>query len=158
MVLVKIPESAQQQWHKAGLVLTNAVPEPESSDYCAHTLTLGGRPAVFRVAKTTPTKVGQFVTLWQRSLAGPIRPFDTSDGVELFVVQAGFGEGLGQFMFPLDELVRRGVVSVDGKGGKRAIRVYAPDVETTSAQARRTQKWQCEYFLPHHAAGEQYSA
>ncbi|POH73616.1 MepB domain containing protein [Arthrobacter glacialis] len=162
MVLVKIPESAQQQWHKAGLAWADVVPETESAEYCAHRLTLGGRSAIFRVAKTTPTKAGQFVTLWQRSLEGPIRPFDMHDGVELFVVQAALGAGLGEFVFPLGALARHGVVSVDGKGGKRAMRVYAPDVVTTSVQARRTQKWQCEYFLPHDAsvaqARELYSA
>lgn len=159
---VRIPESAQQQWHTAGLAWANVVPEPESADYCAHTLTLGGRPAVFRVAKTTPTKVGQFVTLWQRSVEGPIRPFDMSDGVAQFIIHAGVGAGLGMFVFPADTLARHGVVSIEGKGGKRAMRVYPPDVETTSAQARRTQKWQCEYFLPHDAGvervGELFSA
>lgn len=152
MVPVKIPESAQQQWNKSALLWADAVLEPESADYCAHTLTLGGRRAVFRVAKTTPTKVGQFVTLWQRSVEGPIRPFDMHDGVELFVVQATFGAGLGQFVFPAGALARHGVVSVDGQGGKRAMRVYAPDVLTISAQARHTQKWQCGYFLPHDAS------
>ncbi|MEO6531677.1 MAG: MepB family protein [Specibacter sp.] len=139
-------------WDPAGLRCADVLPEPESAEYCAHRLTLGGRQAVFRVAKTTPTKVGQFVTLWQRSVEGPIRPFDMHDGVELFVVQVALGAGLGQFVFPVEALARHGVVSVDAKGGKRAMRVYAPDVLTTSAQARRTQKWQCGYFLPHHAA------
>lgn len=148
MVPVRIPESAQQLWQTAGLAWVDAVPEPESSDYCAHTLTLGGRPAVFRVAKTTPTKVGQFVTLWQRSAQGPIRPFDMDDGVALFAIQAGSGAGLGMFMIPAHTLARHGVVSIDGKGGKRAMRVYPPDVETISAQARRTQKWQCEFWEP----------
>ncbi|PYH01452.1 hypothetical protein CVV67_02860 [Arthrobacter stackebrandtii] len=135
-------------WKEWGAPVADVAPEPESAEYQAHTLSLAGRPAVFRVAKTTPTKVGQFVTLWQRSSAGPIRPFDTHDGVALFIVQAGSGAGLGQFVFPLAVLARHGVVSVGGKGGKRAMRVYPPSVETTSAQARRTQKWQCEWFLP----------
>lgn len=144
---MKIPPEVPELWRAAGVACADAAAEPESAEYAAHTLTLDGRPAVFRVAKTTPTKVGQFVTLWQRSKEGPIRPFDTHDGVALFVVQAGTGAGLGQFVFPVDELIRRGVVSVDGKGGKRAIRVYPPDVVTTSDQARRTQKWQCRYFV-----------
>lgn len=135
-------------WERAGIAVSAVVPEPGGAEYLAHTLVLDGRPAAFRVAKTTPTKAGQFVTLWQRSAEGPIRPFDTSDGVAQFVVQAGLGAGLGQFVFPLHVLARHGVVSVDGVGGKRAMRVYPPDVATTSAQARRTQKWQCEWFLP----------
>lgn len=135
-------------WEPAGLACAEVQAEPESADYCAHALNLAGRRSVFRSAKTTPTKAGQFVTLWQRSAEGPIRPFDKNDGVALFIVRAGSGAGLGQFVFPVGALVRHGVVSVDGKGGKRALRVYPPDVEVGSEQARRTQKWQCEYFLP----------
>ena len=150
-------QNAGNLWERWGVTWADVAPEQESAEYCAHTLTLGGRAAIFRRAKTTPTKVGQFVTLWQRSAAGPIRPFDTHDGVALFVVEAGVGAGLGQFVFPLSVLAHRGVISVSGVGGKRAMRVYTPDVQTTSAQARRTQKWQCEYFLsagatPEHAA------
>lgn len=154
MVPVNTLEQALQMWERAGLSWAGIRAEPEGGDYAAHTLLLGGRSAVFRTAKTTPTKAGQFVTLWQRSAAGPIRPFDAADGVVLFVVQAGLGAGLGQFVFPLGVLARHGVVSLEGKGGKRAMRVYPPDVEPTSAQARRTQQWQCEYFLPHDASAE----
>lgn len=143
-------QHAVQMWEKWGIDFSGVAPEPESAEYGAHSLTFGGRQAIYRVAKTTPTKAGQFVTLWRRSLAGPIRPFDADDGVALFIVQAGTGAGLGQFVFPLSVLTRRGVVSVDGKGGKRAIRVYAPDVVVASDQARRTQKWQCEWFVPAH--------
>ncbi|NMM88207.1 hypothetical protein B2J88_28285 [Rhodococcus sp. SRB_17] len=124
------------------------VPEPESAEYGAHTLTVDGSSAVFRIAKTTPTKLGQFVTLWRRSDAGPIRPFDTSDGVEIFIVRVSDGKQFGHFIFPVDVLVKRGVVSTDFTGGKRAIRVYPPWVTTTSAQASRTQKWQVEHFTP----------
>ena len=105
---------------------------------------------MYRRAKTTPTKLGQFVTLWQRSDAGPIRPFDVSDGVELFVVEVYNEEQLGHFIFPVDALVRRGVVSTDFAGGKRAIRVYPPWVTPTSTQALKTQSWQLEFFRPTH--------
>ena len=149
-----IPLQASTLWQAAALEYAQIQPEPESTEYAAHTLLLGGRLAVFRQAKTTPTKLGQFVTLWQRSLEGPIRPFDTDDGVELFIIHAGLGTGLGQFVFPLAVLARHGVVSIDGKGGKRAMRVYPPEVVTTSAQAQRPQKWQCEYFVAHDAPAE----
>ena len=139
---------SQQMWEQWGIAAADVVPDPESAGYRAHTLSLGGRRAVFRAARTTPTKAGQFVTLWRRSPAGPIRPFDTSDGVALFVIQAGTGAGLGQFVFPLAVLARHGVVSGSGVRGKRAMRVYPPSVETASAQARRTQAWQCGWFLP----------
>jgi MepB protein len=44
-------------------------------------LLLNGLRVQYRVAKITPTKVGQFVTLWKRVGRGPIQPFDLSDPV-----------------------------------------------------------------------------
>ncbi|MEU1824463.1 MepB family protein [Streptomyces abikoensis] len=130
-----------------GFVCSPPVPEPESAEYAACAFTLDDRSVRFRVGKTTPTKVGQFVTVWQRSEAGPIRPFDAADGVDLFVISSRDDEGFGQFVFPRDVLCERGIVSRDGSGGKRGFRVYPPWVTTTSRQARATQAWQVDHFL-----------
>ncbi|MFH9075137.1 MepB family protein [Streptomyces alboflavus] len=135
-----------------GFTCSQPVPEAESAEYGAHTFTLDGLDVRFRVAKTTPTKVGQFVTVWQRSEEGPIRPFDEADPVDLFVVSTRDGEQVdgehfGQFVFTRDVLRARGIVSKGGVGGKRAFRVYPPWVVTTSRQAERTQAWQREWFL-----------
>ena len=131
----------------SGFVCSLPVPEPESAEYAACGFTLDGRSVRFRVAKTTPTKAGQFVTVWQRSEAGPIRPFDTDDGVELFVISSRDDDGFGQFVFPREVLCERGIVSRNGRGGKRGFRVYPPWVSTTSRQAGSTQAWQVKYFL-----------
>ncbi|RCH70735.1 hypothetical protein DT019_00145 [Streptomyces sp. SDr-06] len=56
----------------SGFDCSRPEPEPESAEYVAHRFTLDGQAVRFRVAKTTPTQVGQFVTLWQRSSEGPI--------------------------------------------------------------------------------------
>ena len=85
-----------------GCTWSTPIPEPEGAEYSAHSLTVDGRSAVYRRAKTTPTKLGQFVTLWRRSDAGPIRPFDVSDGVELFIVKVYNEEQLGHFIFPVE--------------------------------------------------------
>ncbi|MER5941956.1 MepB family protein [Streptomyces sp. NPDC001928] len=130
-----------------GFSCSQPVPESESAEYAAHAFTLDGRSVRFRAAKTTPTKVGQFVTVWKRSPGGPIQPFDVSDPVDLFVISSRDGDHFGQFVFPADVLRRRGVVSVDGAGGKRAFRVYPPWVTTASRQAGSTQAWQLEHFL-----------
>ena len=126
-------------------------PEPESADYAACTFLLGGLRVQYRVAKTTPTKVGQFVTLWKRVGRGPIQPFDLSDPVDVFVVSTRSGPHLGQFVFPKAVLAAQGVVATGshaGKAdGKRALRVYPPWDATTSRQAQRTQAWQLEYFV-----------
>ncbi|MFI0736630.1 MepB family protein [Streptomyces sp. NPDC021100] len=130
-----------------GFACSPPVPEAESAEYAACAFTLDGRSVRFRVGKTTPTKVGQFVTFWQRSEEGPIRPFDADDGVDLFVVGSRDDDGFGQFVFPREVLCERGIVSRGGSGGKRGFRVYPPWVTTTSRQARGTQAWQVGFFL-----------
>ncbi|MFF3624913.1 MepB family protein [Streptomyces sp. NPDC002467] len=131
----------------SGFTCSVPVPEPESAEYGACAYTLDGRTVRFRVAKTTPTKVGQFVTVWQRSEQGPIRPFDADDGVDLFVVSSRDDDGFGQFVFPREVLCERDIVSRNGSGGKRGFRVYPPWVTTTSRQAHGTQAWQVNYFF-----------
>ena len=128
------------------LCYTNIVKEAESEEYGAYKFEVANKHIVFRVAKTTPKKIGQFVTLWKRDGDGPILPFDVSDIVDLFVVSVRDGERFGQFIFPKSVLWKHGVISKEGKGGKRAIRVYPPWVETQNMQARKSQKWQHEYF------------
>ncbi|GHH01128.1 MepB family protein [Streptomyces lanatus] len=131
----------------SGFTCSPPVPEPESAEYAAHGFTLDGLSVRFRVARTTPTKVGQFVTVWQRSADGPIRPFDIEDGVDLLVISSRDGGYFGQFVFPREELCRRGIVSRNGSGGKRGFRVYPPWVTTTSRQAGSSQAWQVRFFL-----------
>ncbi|MCH0540400.1 MepB family protein [Streptomyces sp. MUM 203J] len=133
-----------------GFACSRPVPEPEGAEYAAHGFTLDGLAVRFRVARTTPAKAGQFVTVWQRSEAGPIRPFDAGDGIDLVVVSSrdsGDGGHFGQFVFPREALCERGVMSRNGSGGKRGFRVYPPWVTTASRQAGSTQAWQVRYFL-----------
>ncbi|MDP1574974.1 MAG: MepB family protein [Coxiellaceae bacterium] len=66
------------------MIISTPVTEPESAKYGAFAFTLNGFNVRFRVAKITPTKIGQFVTLWKRSASGPIQPFDASDPVYFF--------------------------------------------------------------------------
>ncbi|GGX52946.1 hypothetical protein GCM10007392_20530 [Saccharospirillum salsuginis] len=121
--------------------------EHESHEYGALRFTLDGKDAVFRQAKTTPKKIGQFVTLWKRDTpTSEISPFDSEDEIELFVVATCNASQHGVFLFDREILTRKGVVSINGKGGKRAMRVYAPWDEPHSKQAIRTQVWQLDCF------------
>jgi hypothetical protein len=132
-----------------GFSLDQLQPALESADYAACTLLLGGLRVQYRVAKITPTKAGQFVTLWKRVGRGPIQPFEAGDPVDLFVVSTRSGPQLGQFVFPKTVLLAQGVVAGDGRAdsGKRALRVYPPWDTTTSRQAQHTQAWQLRYFV-----------
>jgi hypothetical protein len=132
------------------MTLTSApLAEAESAEYGACRLSLNGAPIVYRVAKTTPTKVGQFVTLWKRpDPGGAIAPLDSAEEVALVIIHVSDGARSGQFVFDKPTLVKRGVMSVDGKGGKRALRVYPPWTTPTAKDAISTQRWQLDSYLP----------
>jgi hypothetical protein len=121
--------------------------EVESKEYFAYNFSFSNKNFKFRVAKTTPTKLGQFVTLWKRSNKGPIEPFDIKDSFDFYIICVEHGDCQGQFVFPKEILAERGIISKNCKGGKRAMRVYPPWVKTESSQATITKNWQNEYFV-----------
>lgn len=123
------------------------IKEAESSEYGAYTFKIDTLSVTFRVAKITPTKIGQFVTLWKRIGKGPIQPFDSADSIDIFIISTRKDNHFGQFVFPKSVLCEQGIISTNTKEGKRAIRVYPPWDETLSKQAQKTQKWQLDYFL-----------
>jgi hypothetical protein len=129
------------------LKMTQPTLEPESKDYGACRFKLNDLEILFRTSKITPTKTGQFVTLWKRKEKGPIQPFDSTDSIDLFIISTRNKTLSGQFIFPMSILIEKGIISHQGKEGKRAIRVYPPWDITTSKQAQKTQKWQLDYFL-----------
>ncbi|MDN3506679.1 MAG: MepB family protein [Simkaniaceae bacterium] len=130
-----------------GFNTTNIMEERESSDYGALDFSLNGQRCKFRVGKITQKKIGFFLTIWKRMRDGPILPYDLADPVDLYIFSARSGEHFGLFVFPKSILAEKGVLSKEGKGGKRAIRVYPPWVVTDSKQAKNTQVWQEIYFL-----------
>lgn len=130
----------------AGLQVSEPVLEDESADYDACWFRVGTQVTCFRTAKVTPKKIGQFVTLWKRSPEGPIAPFDDSDRVDFVVVATQAREGCGQFVFPKAALVRWGVISHSGVGGKRGFRVYPSWDRPVVKQAVATQAWQLPFF------------
>jgi hypothetical protein len=126
------------------------VPEAESAEYGACRAELHGKRLVLRVAKTTPTKTGQFVTVWKRPHPdAEIAPLDEADPVDAVIIAVADGDGArhGFFIFSRAVLIERGVMSRAGAGGKRALRVYPPWCAPESIQAQRTQRWQAQWFV-----------
>jgi hypothetical protein len=121
--------------------------QPESKEYGACTFVMNCRRILFRVAKITPTKKGQFVTLWKRVANGPILPYDRIDPFDLIIISVRTPTHFGQFIFPNEVLWHKGFISKNGNGGKRAMRVYPPWDRVDSKQARNTQAWQWNYFV-----------
>lgn len=148
-----LPHDLVQAMHglyRSAGVETTCAPqrEPESGEYGACRLGLDGRAVVFRVAKTTPTKIGQFVTIWKRPTpSDEIAPLDSSDGVDVVIVSVANATHSGQFVFDRNALLRHGVMSRDDQGGKRAIRVYPPWSKPVAKDAIKTQQWQLRYFV-----------
>lgn len=140
-------ETKLRVFDKCGLVLQNLLKEKESTEYDAYRFQLNGLKIVFRSAKTTPTKTGQFVTLWKRKQDGPIQPYEVSDDFDWVVISAKTDTHFGQFVFPKAVLAQHGIITSEVKEGKRGFRVYPPWDTTVSKQAQASQKWQLDYFL-----------
>lgn len=131
----------------AGLTIENLKIEDESAEYGASEFTIKGRSVKFRVAKVTPTKIGQFFTFWKRISKGPILPYEVADSFDFLVVSVRTKNEFGQFIFPKDVLCEKGIVSCHGRGGKRAMRLYPSWDRADNFQAKKSQAWQLEYFI-----------
>lgn len=142
-----VPETKELLFDKCSFEFSNIEIEKESSAYCACRFEINKLKVLFRSAKITPTKLGQFVTLWKRkNEKSRIEPFEISDNIDLFVINVKTKTDFGQFVFPKSVLVQQGIIT-DIKEGKRGIRVYPVWDLTKSKQAKKTQKWQMDYFL-----------
>ena len=134
-------------YDKCGFGLTNLKQNIESKEYGACTFELNGKTIKHRISKITPTKTGQFVTIWKRNNEGITEPFDNSDNFDFVIITARNDNSFGQFIFPKSVLADKGIITRNGKEGKRGIRVYPPWDTTTNKQAKKTQTWQTKYFL-----------
>ncbi|HIF9206115.1 TPA: MepB family protein [Photobacterium damselae] len=131
--------------------ITSVEREQESGEYGAVKFTFNGLKCLFRQGKTTPTKVGQFVTLWKRETnKSEIIPFNTYDGIELVFIASFESDNKGFFVFQNELLTNKNIFSHNGREGKRAIRVYAPWIKLTAKQAISTQQWQISVFINLH--------
>lgn len=139
---------AQQLMYEPGNFICSSIkPDTESQEYKACSFYLNGKKIIYRTSKITPTKNGQFVTVWKRNNAGATAPYTEKDDFDFFMISCRKGIELGQFIFPKSVLVKQGIISSQQKIGKRGVRVYPPWDAMTSKQALETQKWQINYFV-----------
>jgi hypothetical protein len=134
-------------YEKCGFVLTNLMQNLEGKKYGASSFLLNNQIVEHRFSKITPTKSGQFVTIWKRNKEGITEPFDVSDNLDFIIITTRSGSDLGQFIFPKQVLASHGVISKDNKKGKRGLRVYPPWEIAPNKQALLTQSWQIKYFV-----------
>ncbi len=134
-------------YDRCGLELTNLKLHSESLSYGACSFVINGKRVEQRVSKITPTKTGQFVSIWKRNENGLTQPIDSSDNIDYLIIIARSDKNFGQFIFPKSVLMENGIFSKNGKGGKRGIRVYPPWDLASNNQALKSQQWQSNYFL-----------
>lgn len=121
--------------------------EDESQEYGACSFKLNDFKIKFRISKITPTKAGQFVTIWKRNSKGKTEPFNLTDEFDFVIISSQKGDDFGQFIFPKSVLLDKGIITGYNKKGKCGIRVYPPWDIVTNKQAEKTQLWQSKYFL-----------
>lgn len=137
----------EQLFHPLGLSCSNIEEDLECREYSGFNFNLNEQNIKFRISKITPTKTGQFVTIWKRNEKGETAPFDLTDNIDFYLI-ASFKDSLsGIFIFPKQILLEKAILSDGKKIGKRGIRVYPTWDKTESKQAQKTQDWQTRYFL-----------
>lgn len=129
------------------IILKNIHPESESREYFAHRFQLDHYQILFRVAKITPTKIGQFVSIWKRNEQEITAPFDVKDDLDFLMIATKTPIHFGVFIFPKKIMHEYQILSDETRDGKRGIRIYPTWDEPTSKQAKKTQLWQTQYFL-----------
>lgn len=148
----KLDIIVQNLFHPLGLVVDNFSADDLNSNYLACNFEINKLSCVFREAKLTPKKLGNFVALWKRPLNGEKHlavtiPHDATDFefCFIFVEKDAF---LGIFIFPSLILQEKNIIS-NGKinSGRRGFRLYPNWDILTSKQALSTQKWQLDYFI-----------
>lgn len=133
-------------YDKCNFEFSNLVIDSESEEYQACSFKLNSFQIIHRLSKITPTKIGQFVTIWKRNDKGITTPFNVSDNFDFIIITSKSDENLGQFVFPKSVLLEKGIISNNNNSGKRGIRVYPPWDFPASKQAEKTQNWQTKYF------------
>lgn len=133
-------------YDKCSLEISSFKKELEGTEYNACQFELNGMKIISRSSKITPKKIGQFVTFWRRNKEGITEPFDENDQIDFYIINAKSENNLGQFVFPKSELINKGIISTETKDGKRGFRVYPKWDKAQNKQAKKTQKWQLNYF------------
>lgn len=126
--------------------------EAQNAEYAAGLFTLSSQSTIktarFRVARQTPTKVGQFVTFWEKNSKGINQPFQYDSSPDLLVVTTFKDNHIfGQFVFPKKVLLRHHILQSHAMKGKMGMRIYPSWDKPKNNTALKTQDWQLDYFF-----------
>jgi hypothetical protein len=93
------------------LELSKYTEDAESKAYEGCSFIVGQKTVIYRKAKQTPKKVGQFVTFWKREGTAPIAPFHIDDLFDYYIIYASNETETGVFVFTKDRLRDKAIVS-----------------------------------------------
>jgi len=160
----------QNNFTPLGYKLPNAddlIPHSQNAQYHGFAFTINHKRIIYRKAKVTPDRPGAFLALWKRPADGSnSKPIPFTNEFDYLLVAVS-NDGLtpinnqlaniqsGLFLFPVELLVKKGIVTGTNRKGKTAFRVFPPWSESRalngsgvfSNAAKSTQRWQCDYFL-----------
>ena len=134
------------------LIVRSIEEENQNSEYAAGKFVLStttiNKTVRLRVAKITPTKIGQFVTFWEKDENGTNQAFKYKEAPDLLVITAFKDNNtFGQFIFPKNILLKKDIFKTDSTKGKMGMRVYPSWDAPVSKTALATQHWQLNYFF-----------
>lgn len=121
--------------------------EAQNIDYEGATFQFKHHAYRTRMAKLTPKKKGYFVAVWEKAINGTNQAYRYDDSPDKLIVSVIDGEKCGQFIFPKQILLSKGILKNDKQKGKMAFRVYPSWVTNLNATATKTQLWQSDYFI-----------
>ena len=131
-----------------GIAISSIQEEKQNAKYGAGIFKVSSTSVRFRVANITPTKIGQFVAIWEKDDNNKNQPYKYSAAPDLLVVTVFKSDNeFGQFILPKEELFRQSILISSSTKGKMALRVYPSWDIPTSNQATKTQEWQLPYFV-----------
>jgi len=82
-------------YNKCGFDFSELIVEDESQEYGACNFRLNGLKIKFRISKITPTKTGQFVTIWKRNEKGITQAFSFTDEIDFVIISSQNGNDFG---------------------------------------------------------------
>ncbi len=127
-------------------VITDYQGFSEKNEYDACSFKLENKRIIYRKAKITPKKIGQFIAIWKRNPQGTTEPYAMNDDFDYMVIACESGSHKGVFIFSKEVLSNLGIISTNLKEGKRGMRVYPTWDEPTNKQAINTQNKQRSSF------------
>lgn len=121
--------------------------EKQNEDYGGILMTAKDATYRIRVAKQTPKKTGQFLTLWEKDEKNQNRAYMYDDFPDYLIIVCHSEEAIGLFKFSKQTLQEQGILKTNNQKGKMGFRVYPSWDVPQNSQATKTQVWQINDFI-----------